>query len=94
MFEPCYEHCLLRYGKGYTKECDEKCSYAKVALEKRKLEENIAKILDYVQRRENAWYDRADGTDCVADELYLACAYQYQQMRYYIEELVDEQHER
>ena len=29
MFEPCYEHCYLRYGMEYTTECDNKCNYAK-----------------------------------------------------------------
>ena len=29
MFEPCFEHCYLRYGKQYTKECDNNCNYAK-----------------------------------------------------------------
>ena len=40
MFEPCYEHCYLRYGKQYTKECDDKCNYAKAVKEKKELIEN------------------------------------------------------
>lgn len=40
MFEPCYEHCYLRYGKQYTKECDDKCNYAKAVKENKELAEN------------------------------------------------------
>lgn len=40
MFEPCYEHCYLRYSKQYTKECDDKCNYAKAVKEKKELIEN------------------------------------------------------
>lgn len=40
MFEPCYEHCYLRYGKQYTKECDNECNYAKVVRENKELVEN------------------------------------------------------
>lgn len=29
MFNPCIDHCYLRYGKQYSKECKENCAYAK-----------------------------------------------------------------
>ena len=35
MFNPCYEHCFIKYGKQYTSECDTKCDYAVLAKEKR-----------------------------------------------------------
>lgn len=28
MFNPCYEHCYLKYGRQYTEECDNSCEYA------------------------------------------------------------------
>lgn len=28
MLNPCYDHCYLKYGKQYTKECDTICDYA------------------------------------------------------------------
>lgn len=40
MFEPCYEHCYLRYGKQYTAECDDECNYAKAVKENKELIEN------------------------------------------------------
>ena len=27
---PCFEYCYVMYGKSYTKECDNKCEYARV----------------------------------------------------------------
>ena len=44
MFIPCKEHCYLRYGKQYTKECDDNCDYAHVA----KLYEETKQILKSV----------------------------------------------
>ena len=41
MFEPCYEHCYLRYGKQYTAECDNKCNYAKAVKENKKLVNSV-----------------------------------------------------
>ena len=32
LFNPCYEHCFLRYGKEYSPECDLKCEYAKAVF--------------------------------------------------------------
>lgn len=29
MFNPCIDHCYLRYGKQYSEECKENCAYAK-----------------------------------------------------------------
>ena len=28
MFNPCYEHCYLRYGSQYTKDCNSRCEFA------------------------------------------------------------------
>ena len=42
MFNPCFEHCYLRYNKQYTKECDNTCAYAKAVLESK----NKDKIID------------------------------------------------
>ena len=39
MFDPCYEHCYLRWRKEYTKECDNTCNYARLYLENKKLKE-------------------------------------------------------
>lgn len=36
MFNPCVEHCYVRYGKQYSPECDNECVYAKAT---RKIEE-------------------------------------------------------
>ena len=44
MFNPCYEHCYAKYGKEYTKECNEKCEFAKTVLEKMKLEEKVKEL--------------------------------------------------
>lgn len=32
IFVPCRDHCYIRYGKQYTKECNTTCDYAKVCL--------------------------------------------------------------
>jgi hypothetical protein len=45
MFEPCYEHCYLRYGVQYTEECDTNCNYAKVIKESNKKDEIIEFLL-------------------------------------------------
>lgn len=34
LFNPCYEHCYLRFGKEYSPDCDEKCEYAKAVKER------------------------------------------------------------
>ena len=41
MFEPCFEHCYLRFGKQYTPDCDDKCEYAKTVKERNKAIEEI-----------------------------------------------------
>lgn len=41
MFNPCVEHCYLKYGKQYSPDCDDKCEYAKVVNEKKLLEEEM-----------------------------------------------------
>lgn len=38
MLNPCIELCYQKYGKSYTPECDERCSYAKALQEKKLLE--------------------------------------------------------
>lgn len=45
MFEPCFEHCHIRFGKQYTPDCDDKCAYAKAVKERDKAVEFI-KYLD------------------------------------------------
>ena len=57
MFEPCYEHCYLKYGKEYTKECDDKCMYAKAVKNNMCKDERIDTALDL------AWeYAQIDGS--------------------------------
>lgn len=41
MFNPCYEHCYLRFGKQYTPDCDDKCDYAKTVKENKLLKEEM-----------------------------------------------------
>ena len=40
MFNPCFEHCYVKYGKQYSEECDSKCEYAKLAKELEELKNN------------------------------------------------------
>ena len=49
MFVPCHEHCYLRYGKQYTKECDINCDYAKAVKESKKKDEVIEYLLDMLE---------------------------------------------
>ena len=44
LFNPCIEHCFIRYGKQYTKDCDEKCDYAKMAKELRELKQEYREL--------------------------------------------------
>ena len=57
MFEPCYKHCYLRFGKQYTSDCDDKCAYAKVIKERDKAIEFI-KYLDnlYIEKGKKSIY--------------------------------------
>lgn len=50
MFNPCFEHCYQRFGKQYTSDCDDKCEFAKVAKEKRKIEEEQKLLLEEMDR--------------------------------------------
>lgn len=50
MLNPCYELCFLRFGKQYTSDCDDKCEFAKVSKEKKKLEEEQKLLLDAMDR--------------------------------------------
>lgn len=43
MYNPCFE-CYSRRGRQYTEECDNMCDYAKVALEKRRLEKYLGDL--------------------------------------------------
>ena len=45
MFNPCYEHCYLRYGKEYTEECDNTCQYAYLAKKAKSMAEDIHTLL-------------------------------------------------
>ena len=49
MFEPCFEHCYIRYGKQYTKECDDTCGYAKAVKESKLKDEIIEYLLDMLE---------------------------------------------
>ena len=49
MFNPCYEHCYLRYSKQYTKECDDNCDYAKIVKENRLKDEIIWYLIDMLE---------------------------------------------
>ena len=40
MFNPCFEHCYVKYGKQYSEECEYKCEYAKSAKELEELKNN------------------------------------------------------
>ena len=46
MFNPCYEHCYLRWGKQYAKKCDDNCVFAKVCLENRELKGFLDKLFN------------------------------------------------
>lgn len=49
MFNPCFEHCYLRYNKQYTKECDNTCAYAKAVLESKNKDKVIGYLLDMLE---------------------------------------------
>lgn len=51
MFNPCIDHCYLRYGKQYTSDCDDQCEYAKLAKENQKLKEQLYELekMDEIQ---------------------------------------------
>ena len=49
LFIPCYEHCFLRYGKQYTKDCDDTCDYAKVIKENKLKNEIIDFLLEMLE---------------------------------------------
>lgn len=36
MFNPCFEHCYVRYNKEYTAHCDATCAYAKAVKDRDK----------------------------------------------------------
>ena len=46
MFEPCFEHCFLRFGKQYTPDCDDKCAYAKAVKER----DNAVELIKYLDK--------------------------------------------
>lgn len=49
MFIPCKDHCYLRYGKQYSKECDTNCDYAKAVKESNQKDEIIELLLDTLE---------------------------------------------
>lgn len=49
MFVPCRDHCYLRYGGQYTKECDTNCDYAKAVKECSQKEKIIEFLLDMLE---------------------------------------------
>ena len=42
--DPCIDYCFNRFGKGYTKDCDNNCEYAKVIAENKELCANLARV--------------------------------------------------
>ena len=57
MYSPCME-CKLRYGKGYTEECDQKCDYANLS---RKLKTANNKLEDYYKQQKDNEYFNENG---------------------------------
>lgn len=49
MFNPCHDHCYIRYGKQYTEECDINCDYAKLAKENQQKDDIIEYLLDMLE---------------------------------------------
>lgn len=43
-FNPCTDYCYVRYGKQYSKECEESCDYAQAVLELKKCKDNYEKL--------------------------------------------------
>ena len=43
MYNPC-ETCFICYGKQYSEQCDSSCDYAALAVEKKRLEEEIGEL--------------------------------------------------
>lgn len=56
VFVPCYEHCYIRFGKQYSKECDSSCDYARVILENKKLKSSRSD-LTFTMKLESARYN-------------------------------------
>lgn len=44
LFNPCIGHCFIRYGKQYSKDCDAKCDYAKIAKELKLLKQEYMEL--------------------------------------------------
>lgn len=51
MLIPCHDHCYLRYGKQYTKECDTTCDYAKAVKEGKCKDDIIECLLDMLEEQ-------------------------------------------
>lgn len=49
MFEPCFEHCYIRFGKQYTPDCDDKCAYAKAVKERNEALEKLQRIYQKIK---------------------------------------------
>jgi len=47
MFNPCVEHCYIKYGKLYSQECNTECEYAKAIKDKQELELVAEREADY-----------------------------------------------
>lgn len=41
---PCIDYCFNHFGKEYTKDCDNNCNYAKVIVENKKLQADLARM--------------------------------------------------
>ena len=42
--DPCIDYCFNRFGKEYTKDCDNNCEYAKVIAENKKLQSDLSRV--------------------------------------------------
>ena len=55
MYNPC-ETCYSRFGHEYTSDCDEKCEFASLVKENKRLRAELSNIIhgrDYTQRAED-----------------------------------------
>ena len=64
MFNPCLEHCYVKYGKEYSEECDSKCEYAKLAKEYKDLKNDVIAFLQTIKNITS--YNEKDFSERVA----------------------------
>lgn len=44
MIIPCVDYCFYRFGKEYSKDCDNNCNYAKVVAENAQLQTELERV--------------------------------------------------